>query len=1113
MTDNANIYCKKNTVIEASAGTGKTYTITKNIVPQLLEAGHDLSKILVVTYTEKAAGELRSRIRKELNKILWPTTDEEINEANKKSDKFKARLAQQIEEIDDAPIFTIHSFCQKILNENAVYANCSQNTTIIDEGVGLDNFIGLYVRDILCKNNVFMYLYAKTHDAADSSIQAILRDAVKKYYLDKNGNKNDDVISVVQLNQDEEKKYCDLVQKIENLTPDDAETIAEIDMNLPMIIRGFVIKNLAEIYVAWRAYKENQNLQSYDDIIKSVHNAITEKNSELLRVLKNEYDCAIIDEFQDTNQLQWNIFKQIFTTDNKHHLIIVGDPKQSIFSFQGADCEVYKIAKEYLTDNDNTIRLDVNYRSSASMITAVNKLVMMPEVCNGFDQDGYRESRAPSDADKQIQPARLSGAGVLQPVHIINTPEEKDTDACPEDTIVSKIIEYCTQDQDAKTMLQVWDKQKKEYRNVNFNDFAILVHKRNDANKLIAKLQKAKIPFAWHKDNTLFKGKEITDWISLLGAIQLSDFNDKNQKKLRQVLQTDFFDVPLDKINDDCFNDILCHERQLLLKWHRLAEAKQYSKLLNSIFEDSHISDRLASYDKIQSLAKYNQIGNFVLESLVCAHNCVATVIKTLKQQKSSTDNSDDIYTEKATDNPIVKLSTIHSAKGLEFPIVFYFMIPPAKEKSEFVHIIHNGPQGTLLDIDDRAVPKDPDLQSLYYVALTRAMSLMYIINVKKVKSERKYAISNPDILVQEAPDLFAIDDCDNKFTSAEQILIHKNTAGIDKTDQEKPCDEINMTYKRLYKHSYTSLSHRTTPQNDADDDIMTETSQRIDKELPAESVTPVMIEKFDHGCGTEIRNGIYTPDNTAKTETISYLERGKTYGTTVHEVFEHIDFNKFDSGDKIKHTQYLGKIIERCAKKYLISRNNDDSEQVSGRIGELIANTMGAKIPEVIGNRATGGMFKLSSVKNTDKKTEIEFNLNINPDAFLNYCNGFIDLLFVREINGTPVYSLLDWKTDYFDECEYANYDYLKQHTDMHYPVQRVLYSYCLIKWLKQFYPEMSESDVFQNHFGGIYYAYVRGCKPGTSNGIYPHTWRDFETLEKAFNRINDIIKGKHDD
>ena len=561
------------------------------------------------------------------------------------------------------------------------------------------------------------------------------------------------------------------------------------------------------------------------------------------------------------------------------------------------------------------------------------------------------------------------------------------------------------------------------------------------------------------------------------------------------------------------FNDILCHERQLLLKWHWLAETRQYSKLLDSIFEDSHISDRLASYDKIQSLAKYNQIGNFVLESLVCAHNSIATIIKTLKQQKLNPNNTDDIYTEKATDNPTIKLSTVHSAKGLEFPVVFYFMIPPAKKKLEFVHVIHDKSKGTQLNIDCREVPKDPDLKSLYYVALTRATSLMSIINVKKGKAERQYATTNPEILAEDAPELFVIDDCDNKFVSAEQILMAENIGKIDKTDKELPCDKIDIMHKLLYKHSYTSLSHRATTQDEADDDITTEKSQRIDKELPAESVTPVLIKQFDCDCGAEIHSGTYSPENTTKTEIISFLERGRTYGTTVHEVFERIDFSKFNMDDKTKYSEQLNQIIDRCTKKYLISRSGNDIEQVSGRIRDMIINTVNAQIPEIVGCGATGNMFKLSSLTNADKKTEIEFNLNFNLDAFLNYCNGFIDLLFVRKINGRMVYSLLDWKTDYFDEPDYANYDYLKQHTDTHYPIQRVLYSYCLIKWLKQFYPEMSESDIFQNHFGGIYYVYVRGCNPGTSNGIYPHTWRDFATLEKAFNNINDIIKGKHND
>ena len=111
-----------------------------------------------------------------------------------------------------------------------------------------------------------------------------------------------------------------------------------------------------------------------------------------------------------------------------------------------------------------------------------------------------------------------------------------------------------------------------------------------------------------------------------------------------------------------------------------------------------------------------------------------------------------------------------------------------------------------------------------------------------------------------------------------------------------------------------------------------------------------------------------------------------------------------------------------------------------------------------------------------------------------------------MREVNGESVFSILDWKTDFLiDEKDYASYDALKKQTGENYAIQRVLYSYCLIKWLKQFY-DMSEEEIFNKHFGGIYYVFVRGCKAKTGNGIYAHTWDNWERLNRAF---DDIIKG----
>ena len=123
--------------------------------------------------------------------------------------------------------------------------------------------------------------------------------------------------------------------------------------------------------------------------------------------------------------------------------------------------------------------------------------------------------------------------------------------------------------------------------------------------------------------------------------------------------------------------------------------------------------------------------------------------------------------------------------------------------------------------------------------------------------------------------------------------------------------------------------------------------------------------------------------------------------------------------------------------------------------------------------------------------------------DHLKNYCNGFIDLVFRRSVNGKDLYSILDWKSDTFEADQYCNGALLKAHTDDRYSIQRVLYTCSLIKWLKSFYTNESEAEIFANHFGGIYYAYVRGCQSDTCSGIYARTWTSWQEVENAFKKI----------
>ena len=162
-----------------------------------------------------------------------------------------------------------------------------------------------------------------------------------------------------------------------------------------------------------------------------------------------------------------------------------------------------------------------------------------------------------------------------------------------------------------------------------------------------------------------------------------------------------------------------------------------------------------------------------------------------------------------------------------------------------------------------------------------------------------------------------------------------------------------------------------------------------------------------------------------------------------------------------------------------------------------------------------------MTSLDDNSRKAEVQFNLNASTDDngeaseyLQSICKGFIDLVFMRhDTQGQLRFSIVDWKSDVMADGDYSPASVQKK-VDEDYSVQRVLYCYCLIKWLKQFYgagdgnTPLNESEIFDKFFGGMYYIFVRGCKAGTESGIYAHTWENFAALEKSYSNIRKLMR-----
>ena len=402
-----NFQIGKHLIIEASAGTGKTYNIV-NIVKKLIDNGINLNEILIVTFTEKAAEELKNRIR------------EKVSGAD----------------IDNASIGTIHSFCQNTIKKYCISSNLPSDIAVIEES-DCDSLIKAYIRkpeplafitalkSILnypCDGVLFNYIngilenyYMDSNFEEDPSIVSLDPAAVGSYQVfdnwlngrDLRNGKNNRLVK--ELNVLKNSGNPDLLkihsaietsQTLKYRKPSNFDlTALSVDQKIALsfidniktaivgsssstentrkkafnlIVRSAAIEYSRDFYKLWTETKRNNAQQTYNDMIRNVREEIINKRP-LLDCLKNEYRYAIIDEFQDTNQKQWDIFSNIFLTEG-HNIIVVGDACQSIYSFQGSDLNVFNRAKqEIINAGGDVASLNTNYRASEGIVESANE--------------------------------------------------------------------------------------------------------------------------------------------------------------------------------------------------------------------------------------------------------------------------------------------------------------------------------------------------------------------------------------------------------------------------------------------------------------------------------------------------------------------------------------------------------------------------------------------------------------------------------------------------------------------------------------------------------------------------------------------------------------------
>lgn len=673
-----------NLVIAAGAGTGKTTLLVDKVLHQVLVRGIDLRRILMMTFTEKAASEMRDRLEREL----------------RRREGAEAALAI----VDRAEIGTIHSFCAHVLREYPIEAGVDPGFEV-DRGEKfedlfrrewprwLDTELGAappradvwrrilrrveleeleaVVRE-LCSFRIpaaalrrdagralFARIAAEAAGrcerlAAQGPPKNLLRDQLAALAAALRGEPAD-----FAENASEARKGWGALYDEARAAAAAALPIAKAARDADEPLVAGILDLLSGFALRFRDRYAREGLVSFDGLLLLVRDLLLSREFPGIRAdLQARYDYILVDEFQDTDPVQGEIV--LFLAEDGARartardvrlkpgkLFIVGDPKQSIYSFRGADIVAYEeLTEQVLGQGGDRVVLRSNFRSRESIVSAVNELFPKIIVQNGRLQPPYEPIAATQSGGPRVELVLFGKPGGR-----IRSDEARDAEA-------SWIAERILADRTPP------------------GDVAILLKALTDVNRIVEALRAAEIPYVVEGEKYFYTTQEIIDFVNLLSAIA----NPDDRIALAGVLRS-----PLGAVDDRTLYDLrksLDYRRPAPLPeledlWSFLRDANRRSgstglaEFLDSVFESTFVLETAAAgfhgEQAVANLLKLRETAR-AFESatggtLAAFLQRIRTAMRDLEEEGESPLSDVEIRA--------VKILSIHKSKGLEFPVVF----------------------------------------------------------------------------------------------------------------------------------------------------------------------------------------------------------------------------------------------------------------------------------------------------------------------------------------------------------------------------------------------------------------------------------------------------------
>jgi len=1183
---------KSHGVIEASAGTGKTYTIENLVVRILCESFEtndpiSIEKLLVVTYTEKAAGELKTRIREGIEKKI---------SSLEHTHPLATYLESNLSLFDKANISTIHSFCQKTIQTWAFENNAPLNYELTENSKGLNNAIiqlskhwsdgdgdgdsntdceylqkiqSLNKRDSLfdkiallasemdtdlakvqsaeCtfeelgaeENKLLQQIREKSHtllEELNPLLPQILAPGLKNNLtkLQSNLERIDELIAAKERGDltpalvtryVDTKKAADIKDQVLKFEPtyqtirEGLEKLPEFDLRRTIL----VLKNEAQKTIQlWNQEKLNKGLFSFNDMIEIVRKSLESEDSLLLRELRSQFTIGIIDEFQDTNPSQWIIFKRIFVDDQKdklnRKLLLIGDPKQSIYAFQGADVGTYLMAKNILIHEYSAkmYSLNHNFRSTPMMIAAYNHL-FSPSSNNWFEPDRQGDETTqiaythPVSAGREMedndQPYQFSPHFASIANQHLQKPLVIWESSNPE-TQISDYAQYVAQEIHALIKSDespILIKENETTRHLNYSDIAILIERRKDAKPFIKALLDSNIPYSFYKEEGIFQSKEFLHFITLLRAVENPGFHDRAIKK---SLITPFFNWRLKEILDaDRLNDPRGHF-SLFDEWKQIADQRDWPKLLNSISSKTNIELILPLFEGgDRSQANFRQITSWFLKhTSVHSGSLIDHLLFMESLYRGEIQvGQDDNYFARETEKSRVQILTMHASKGLEFPVVF--IRPPVSEthRTYFTNILNVSekeklekqiwiskviPESVKQIIKQRKIEEK---QRLYYVAFTRAGCKTYTPLWRMFKQDKQTGETFLEVVntpLMQFTNIALSSNSDYISSSTNNTIPDwepqiNNSAPENAFSFAEVYEEFQAIKNELYqKNTLTNITRYQTSfsgltKHSMHNQIIT---GRINKE------EEIIAELENETLTLEDNENLY-----------GNLPRSNSTGNLIHDILENMNFEDSSSlaqalkSDSFSLDELPKRFTSLCYAKLHqhISPSKEAFDQCVQETLLMIYHTVFSQIPTSSIELNDEILYSPHKIQENDYRAEAEFHFTFAKDGtpfppkgqdLKGYILGYIDLLFRVPLgNSEWRYHILDWKTNSLPDYSMPSLQHAMEKSQ--YTLQAKLYTLALHQWLQTTLGEEYDSA---KHLGAPCYVFTRGCRFETQTGIW---------------------------